>query len=363
MQYPKVTVITATFNLIHNHRAESVIQAIESVHCQDYPGEIEHLIMDGGSTDGTLEFLQDYKDRGWIKIHSEKDKGLYFAMNNGIAKASGKYIAILNSDDYWKNNQAIKTCVQALEESHADFTYGDLTIEHADGQTSVFHSKIEDIFYRMSFGHMTMITRTDALREANGFDAERYSSAADYDLILRLILNGKKPVKVNLNFGVFRDGGFSANVDRDNSEVNDIIFKNFNSICPLSHSECMAIRMGYAFSKDLFEGIIQRVSTSLGDILKNKFKKNLTVQTESKVFFTNRRLFKDYKKCSIRVCKLQGTKKSYYSCRIRNLEVIIEESKKKEVRIFGKEFYSKNTIWNLTSYHIFGLPLIHKLKI
>lgn len=360
MQYPKVTIITATYNLIQNHRAGSVVQTIESVHSQDYPGEIEHLVMDGGSTDGTLELLQDYENRGWIRIYSEKDNGLYFAMNNGISKASGKYIAILNSDDYWDDNEAIKTCVQALEDSNADFTYGDLTIQHADGHTSIFKASIEDIFYRMSFGHMTMVTKTDVLREANGFDAERFSSAADYDLILRLILNGKKPVKVNLNFGVFRAGGFSSNLFRDNCEVNQLFFKNLNSICPLTFGESLAIRLGYAFSKIIFEEILKRVDPSLREIFANKFKKKLAIKTKYKVFFTNSKLFKDYKKYSIRLAMDKCVDKNEYSCRLRNLEAIIAESNKIELRIFGKQIFSKITLLNLTSFHIFDSPLVTK---
>ena len=73
---PPITVITATYNLIKNGRKEFFKQCLESVHNQTYPN-IEHLIIDGASSDGTVEMLQEYADKGWIKYISEPDSGIY----------------------------------------------------------------------------------------------------------------------------------------------------------------------------------------------------------------------------------------------------------------------------------------------
>ena len=129
MAYPKVTVITATYNLIRAGRAETIVQAIESVHDQKYEGEIEHLIMDGASDDGTLDLLAPFSEQGWIKVVSQKDSGLYDAMNKGLATATGKYTVFLNSDDYWSSELAVQKSVEALERTQADFSYGLYRVE------------------------------------------------------------------------------------------------------------------------------------------------------------------------------------------------------------------------------------------
>lgn len=118
---PKVTVVTPTFNLIEGGREKFFQQCIESVHNQTYQN-IEHLIIDGASTDGTLELLQKYEKKGWIKCYSEPDEGMCDAMNKGIRKASGEYVAILNSDDFYTKN-AIELSVKALLENNADYSY------------------------------------------------------------------------------------------------------------------------------------------------------------------------------------------------------------------------------------------------
>ena len=100
MKKPKVTVITATYNLIKNGREKSFRQCVESVHHQTYKN-IEHLIIDGASTDGTLELIAEYEKKGWLRCVSEPDKGMADAMNKGIQKASGEYVIILISDDYY----------------------------------------------------------------------------------------------------------------------------------------------------------------------------------------------------------------------------------------------------------------------
>ncbi|MFQ5509846.1 MAG: glycosyltransferase family 2 protein [Leptospirillia bacterium] len=88
--YPRISIITPCLN-----RAGFVAEAVESVLAQDYP-DVEHIIMDGGSTDGTLEALSDYPH---LTVVSEPDDGLYDAVNKGIARASGEVIGLLNTDD------------------------------------------------------------------------------------------------------------------------------------------------------------------------------------------------------------------------------------------------------------------------
>ncbi len=94
-EHPKVTIVTITYNLIKAGRTDSFKQAVESVHRQNYDN-IEHIIIDGASTDGSKELIEEYVKKKWVICFSEPDKGIYDAMNKGIQKASGEYIAFLN---------------------------------------------------------------------------------------------------------------------------------------------------------------------------------------------------------------------------------------------------------------------------
>ena len=116
-----VSVITASFNLLSSGRREQMLRCLESIRSQQ-DVRIEHLVIDGASTDGTLDFLKSYENQGWIKIFSEPDKGIYDAFNRGIAKAQGEYVCFINSDDYLNNPaglaEAVKPCVTVGRISH-----------------------------------------------------------------------------------------------------------------------------------------------------------------------------------------------------------------------------------------------------
>lgn len=207
---PQVTIITVCYNLLKNDRAGHFRKCLKSVHSQDYPA-VEHLVIDGASQDGTVEVLEQYAHLGWIRYISEPDSGIYDAMNKGIRLARGKYIAFLNSDDFWHRRDAVSTSVTALEQSGAAFSYAPRTIVHEDGSFYCTESAGLGVFpCLMPFCHQTMFTRKDILLRLGGFDDLHYRSAADYDLVFRLLLSGEKGVYVPLNFTSFRLGGFSV---------------------------------------------------------------------------------------------------------------------------------------------------------
>lgn len=207
---PLVTVVTVTWNIIRAEREKFLLACIESVHNQDYP-HIEHLIIDGASDDGTIELLSKYEKEGWITCHSEPDTGIYDAMNKGISKAKGKYIAFLNSDDYWHDSSGISQSVRLLEDSQADFSYAPRKIINEDGTLLAYEeANLAVLFTRMPFCHQTMFTRTDLIRKLNGFANNRLKISADYDLVTRTLLSGAKPVFVPCCFTSFRLGGASS---------------------------------------------------------------------------------------------------------------------------------------------------------
>lgn len=207
---PLVTVVTVCFNLLKNKRGSCFDQCLRSVQQQDYPC-IEHLVIDGASTDGTVDMLQEYERQGIIRLISEPDSGIYEAMNKGIRHARGKYVVFLNSDDFWHDAKAVSASAAALERSGAAFSYAPRTIVREDGSFYCTEAAALGVFpCQMPFCHQTMFTRRDILLRMNGFDAAQYRSAADYELILRILLGGHQGVYVPLNFTSFRLGGFSA---------------------------------------------------------------------------------------------------------------------------------------------------------
>lgn len=118
----KLSIITATFN-----SAATLVDTIKSVLGQDYKN-IEYIIVDGGSTDETLDIIKEYALRfdGRLKWISEKDKGIYDAMNKGIMMSTGDVVGILNSDDYFTSSDVLSTYVKAFKESDVEAVFGDV---------------------------------------------------------------------------------------------------------------------------------------------------------------------------------------------------------------------------------------------
>lgn len=206
---PLVTVVTASYNLIAKGREKHVRQCIESVHSQTYPN-IEHLVIDGASTDGTIELLESYQKKGWLRCISEPDTGIYNAMNKGIAQAKGKYIAFLNSDDYWDSPHGVEASVHMLEGTRCDFSYAPCKKIREDGSFVGYQdTSIGSFVCFMPFCHQTMFTKTKTIRAFGGFD-ESFRLSADYNLIQQMLLKGIPCVEVPLNFTSFRLAGLST---------------------------------------------------------------------------------------------------------------------------------------------------------
>ncbi len=242
---PLVSIITVTFNIIDNNRAKTFQQCLRSVQNQTY-ANIEHIVIDGNSKDGTLQLLEKYKEKGWITYISEPDTGIYDAMNKGIKKARGKYIAFLNSDDYYHGKTGIEESVRALEKTGAAFSYAPVIIRdpkdnHIMYEHTHMHPKITNVYTLMPFCHQSMLTRKSVIETEGMFDT-RYQSAGDYELTLRLCLKEYESVLIDTRFVTFRFGGMSdVHQALSVKEVAQCYYHNYRKLCKISKKECEQI--------------------------------------------------------------------------------------------------------------------------
>ena len=209
---PQVTVVTVCFNPIAGGRKESLAKNLDSVQLQEGV-TLEHLIIDGASTDGTIDFLKAYDNtKHDIGIFSLADSGIYEAMNRGIALARGEYIIFLNSDDYYHRPDGLACSLKALEQSHCSFTFAPVRPEGAKRFHTHYHHpqrRLHKVFLTSVIPHPSMLYRKSVLIAVGGFDTQ-YKLAADYDLTLRLIADGHKARFVASCFATFVMGGFST---------------------------------------------------------------------------------------------------------------------------------------------------------
>ncbi len=181
----KVSIITATYN-----SANTIIDTINSVHNQTY-SDIQHLIIDGLSTDDTVQIIRTTPTfKG--DIYCEKDKGIYDAMNKGIALAKGDIIGILNSDDFYADETVIEDVVKVFEETNCDAVYGNLVYVDSVDTKIIKRTWISGSYKRENFlkgwmpPHPTFFVRKDLYAKYGNFNIS-LSSAADYELMLRFL--------------------------------------------------------------------------------------------------------------------------------------------------------------------------------
>jgi glycosyltransferase involved in cell wall biosynthesis len=262
---PLVTIVTATFNLMKAGRENIFRKCLESVHDQTYES-IDHIIVDGASTDGTLNLIKEYADKGWITYISEPDKGIYDAMNKGVKMAKGKYVAFLNSDDFYHDKNGVRNSVEDLEESGADFSYAPAVIEFEDGK--IFsdhpqcHPKISNVFFTMPFCHQTMFTKREVMMKEDLFDT-KYKSAADYDFVIRLCLKKYKSVFVDKIFVTYRFVGVSSTDQKKSlDETADIWEKRYGKYFPMTQEIIESMRKNI-YTGQYYEGIPEDMAKEL----------------------------------------------------------------------------------------------------
>lgn len=215
----KISIITVTYNA-----EKHLQQTIDSVISQDYP-DIEYIIVDGMSNDGTWDIIWKNKHFFSHIIH-EKDDGLYEAMNKGIAVSTGDIIGIINSDDWYNHDMFIKVVNVFNRNKDVDVVYGKMAIVNADGTYHIGKKVTPDELWYKMIPHPTVFVKKDMYLKFGIFDT-RYRIVADYDLVMRLYLNRIRFYFLDEVISFFRLGGISTtNILQAAREVKEISEKN-----------------------------------------------------------------------------------------------------------------------------------------
>ncbi|MEN9943674.1 MAG: hypothetical protein RLZZ91_1675 [Bacteroidota bacterium] len=209
----KVSLITVSYN-----SARTIADTLKSVQSQTYK-DIEYIVVDGNSSDGTIEIVKQFLDsakdvsqdasqgskkdvaqdaskgasQGVVtKFLCERDKGIYDAMNKGLAMATGEVIGVLNSDDFYCSNDIIEEVVRAFQQNNTDCLYGDLNYVDPIDTSKIVRKWRSGSFRKQNFlkgwmpPHPTFFVRKSCYDKFGKFDTQ-FKSAADYELMLRFL--------------------------------------------------------------------------------------------------------------------------------------------------------------------------------
>lgn len=204
----KISVVTAVYN-----SRSTVSQALDSVLSQTYP-MVESIVIDGASTDGTFEALESYRSRLGLLL-SEKDNGIYDALNKGIKHSTGDVLGFMHADDVFENEDVLQKVAAAFEDPTVDAVYGDLVyVQHENIEKVVRYWKSGEYSDKsLSNGwmppHPTFYVRRSVYERLGVFDT-RYRISADYDIVLRFLGAGHiSAIYIPTVFVRMRVGGIS----------------------------------------------------------------------------------------------------------------------------------------------------------
>jgi glycosyltransferase involved in cell wall biosynthesis len=228
MNGPIVSVITIVYN-----RVEYVRSAIKSVLAQDYPN-IEYIIIDGGSIDGTVEIINEYQSEISVFV-SEPDKGIYDALNKGISFASGDVIAILHSDDLFYDKSVVSDMVSRMADTGAEFCFSDLIIVN-QSREKVLRYYMASYYRRWMFRigwlppHPTCFINKSLFDEF-GLYSTNYEVAGDFDFLVRIFFGREinwaylNRITVSMRHGGASNSGWKSKI-RNIREISQVLHDN-----------------------------------------------------------------------------------------------------------------------------------------
>ena len=220
----KLSIITAVFN-----RVEMIASAIESVYNQ-WTDEMEHIIIDGGSTDGTLEVLAKYPH---LIVISEADEGIYDAWNKGIKVAKGEYITFLNSDDLWFDN-VVERILDHLNNPGEIVIANAVVYDLSENNHLEFYNKYKSLSGDLLLRRLTnrppainaWIIPKEVFNSVGKFDTN-FTIAADVDFCIRAILKDVKTLPIDIDFYKYMSHPESITLNRTRSVKYNYQYQNF----------------------------------------------------------------------------------------------------------------------------------------
>ena len=240
MAKPVLSVITIVYNNV-----KDIERTMSSVLRQTYPG-IEYIVADGLSNDGTLDIISKYKDR-IAKFTSEKDEGIYDAMNKGLALATGDYVIFMNSGDEFFDADTVAAVFASAND--ADIYYGETEMinEHGQSLGQRRHKAPEQFTWKdfnlgMSISHQAIYIKRALIEPYD----RRYQLSADIDWIIRAAKKAKKIVNVNRYVAKYLVGGMSKTKHRQSlAERFDIMKRHYGLVPTIFNHFIIAANLGW----------------------------------------------------------------------------------------------------------------------
>lgn len=255
----KISIITVCLN--SERTIEQTIQSVINQKDDNY----EYIIIDGKSTDGTMDIVNKYK-KHITTVLSETDSGVYDAMNKGISIATGDIIGIINSDD-WYEPDIFKKIRKYFQESSVDVVHGKLNAIHNDGKIETYVTdNIEEIRYAMNIYHPTIFVKKEVYEKYGMFDL-KFKIAADYDLVLRLYVNKAKFFYLDKVLANYRLGGLSEQYNFQCAEEVRRISQNYLSYAALNRRNYFKRMIKRQFYSFFFDEMLSKYSFYMVSIL------------------------------------------------------------------------------------------------
>lgn len=214
---PLISIITVVFN-----GEKYLEQTIQSVINQSY-NNVEYIIIDGGSTDETVDIIKKYQAKidYWV---SEKDNGIYDAMNKGVRLSTGEVVGIINADDYYEKD-IFKVIIDIYKQSNIDILYGDtdyvgeksntIIPAHQIGKKyKILPYSLKWIWAQMIFGHPSSFVSLKTYKKYGLYDPS-FKIAADYDFFIRIIQENIHAYYITKVISHFREGGISTSSEKE----------------------------------------------------------------------------------------------------------------------------------------------------
>ncbi len=223
---PKISIITPVLN-----GAKTIEQTINSVLKQSYRN-IEYIIIDGGSTDGTVNIIKHYAESlsFW---NSTPDSGISDAFNKGVLLATGEIIGIINSDDWYELNAISLVVKEYIKNPEIDIFYGKTNFLYSSSSKLYPTSKLAHVglFYGMALAHPSIFVQKRTYNSIGLFDLS-YKLAMDYDFLLRSLLENANFKFIDHHLSNFRHGGLSYRYYQEGNEecqrIRQTLFKRYN---------------------------------------------------------------------------------------------------------------------------------------